>query len=192
MRFARAKCAVAAFIIFFAIAEFSGSVVAAAANEYQIKAAFIYKFCLYIEWPTQAFADANAPLIVGVAGPVEMVKELREVTQGRNIAGHPLTVMPVGDADPGILHVLYVTTPVVPGARKLIARVHGTPTLVITETTDSPIAGSVINFTTQENRVRFDIDLDAAAQQGLHMGAQLLQVARTVQAAQPAARGNAP
>lgn len=151
------------------------------ATEYQVKAAFIYKFCLYVEWPANAFPDAGGPIILGVVGPEDLVQDLREATRNHTMNGRVITIRRViNDADSVGLHLLFISKSEISRIPKLIAQARGHPTLLITESPDGLDAGSTINFTVQERRVRFDVGLDAAAQQGLRMSAQLLQVARSV------------
>lgn len=181
MTSARIRSVFRAVVIFFVFAGVNNSALAAGADEYQVKAAFIYKFCLYIDFPANAFADENSPLLIAVAGPSEIATNLREVTQGRKINGRVIAIARSTDSDVSALQVLYISASEMSAASKLIARLRGTHTLLITESPSGTVAGSVINFAMQDNRVRFDIDLDAASQRGLHVGAQLLQVARSVQ-----------
>ncbi|HUR21228.1 MAG TPA: YfiR family protein, partial [Vicinamibacterales bacterium] len=78
------------------------------ARESTVKAAFIYKFCAFVEWPAGAFAGPTAPAIIGVFGDDAVFSELEQVTRGREIQGHPISVVRIRDADAlPVLHVLY-------------------------------------------------------------------------------------
>lgn len=158
---------------------------AAAANgedsERQIKAAFLYKFCLYVEWPAQAFSPADSPLELGVAGSEPLVADLRKIVEGRSINGRTLAVRRVDkDGDLSGLHLLFVGQSEQGRLSHWLQLTRGLPLLIITEAPPGLDAGGTIAFAMQENRIRFDIDLASATQQGLHLSAQLLKAARTV------------
>src|ERR1700748_2574193 len=59
-------------------------------SEYQIKAAFIYNFARFIEWPTQAFADTSSPMVIGILGENVFGDNLKQAIDGKTIKGHPL------------------------------------------------------------------------------------------------------
>jgi hypothetical protein len=150
-------------------------------TEYEVKAAFIYKFCLYIEWPPKAFTTANEPLVLGVIGPAEIADNLQAATQGHTVNGRTITIRRIATAAdlPG-LHLLFVAKDELPGATSLMAEAKKHPTLLVTESPTGLDAGGIINFTMQDSRVRFDVELSAAAQEGFGLSAQLLKVARIV------------
>lgn len=149
--------------------------------ESQIKAAFLYKFCLYIEWPPTAFVDAESPLRLGVIGAPELAEELVRVVAERKINGRALQVVRLGDdAEPDKLHLLFIARAEQPRLAHWLRQTGSHPLLIVTEAPGGLDQGGMINFALQENRMRFDIGLAAAEQRGLRMSAQLLKVARTV------------
>lgn len=151
------------------------------APEYQIKAAFLYKFCNYIEWPPDAFPSDTSPLKIGVAGPDDLVEELRHTVRGLTINNRHLLVLQVGSEERvQNLQVLFIARSESRRMEHLLTLARGYPVLLVTESPEGINSGSVINFVVQENRVRFDISQAAAAQQGLRLSAQLLKVARNV------------
>src|SRR5690606_4146068 len=79
------------------------------ASEAAVKAAFVYKFGEYVEWPADAFADASEPLRIGVFAADELAGELERIVAGRAMAGRPVQVRRLAAADPiDDLHLLYV------------------------------------------------------------------------------------
>lgn len=149
--------------------------------EYQVKAAFLYKFCLYVEWPPSAFANADSPIVLGVAGPENLVAELENITRGRALNGRSLQVRRI-DNNTGLagLHMLFVTRSEQVRLPQFVAQVQKLPLLLVTESPSGLDDGGGINFAVQDNRVRFDVGLDSINRQGLRLSAQLLKVARTV------------
>ncbi len=147
--------------------------------EYRIKAAFLYKFLGYVEWPATALGPPGAPFVIGVVGPVAVVEELRRVTSGQTVAGHAVTVRRLAPEEPPFgLHVLYlVGDDDIPTHQ--LAATSGLPVLTVTES--SRPTGGIINFTVVNQRVRFDIALPAADSNHLKISARLLNVARRVE-----------
>jgi hypothetical protein len=167
-------------VIFWALAALA-SAETATPSEQQIKAIFIYKFCLYVEWPTGTFDSASSPLTIGVVDADEIATELESKSNELMIDGRPLVVRRLDSgAKLDDLNLLFIADTQDDKLTHWIDRARGHPLLVVTETAAGLNAGSSINFFLQDNRVRFDVALDTAQRHGLKLGAQLLQVARTI------------
>jgi hypothetical protein len=154
----------------------------AAAMERRFKAAFIYKFAAYVTWPAGAFASPTAPLVVAIAGADDIARELQAATDGRAVGGRPFVIRPVKAGRPldGV-HVLFVGESEAPRLAQWVHAVNAHPVLVITDFPGALQQGSVINFTTEERHVRFDISLASAERYGLRIDSRLLDVAQHVQ-----------
>lgn len=150
------------------------------ALERRVKAAFLYKFLGYAEFPSQAFEDAAAPLTIGVVGADDMAAELARIAAGRSVDGRPVVVRAVREQDAGQpLHLLFVACSSVAHSARVL---RSAPALLtVTECDDGPVAGSVINFTIVDERVRFDVSLDAAEKKNVKLSSRLLTVANRVQ-----------
>jgi hypothetical protein len=151
------------------------------ATEASIKAAFLYKFAGYVDWPPTAFPSPDAPFVIGAVGADEIANELVKFTEGRNIGGHPVVVRRLTETQSmrGI-HLLFIGRNAADRA-SLIARAAQQPAvLVVTETERGLEAGSAINFVTAEDRVGFEVSLDAAERKGLKISSRMLGVARRV------------
>ena len=156
---------------------------AAVALQLRVKAAFLYKFAGFVEWPQGAFADAQSPIVIAVAGADDVARELEAATADRMVAGRSLQVRRLAAAEkPGdCCQILFV------GARndparttELLANAQGRPVLTVTERESDHPHGSVINFVPADDRVRFDISREAAEKNSLQLRSQLLGVARQV------------
>ena len=156
---------------------------AALSLQQRVKAAFLYKFAGYVEWPQGAFADAQSPIVIAVAGADDVAQELEQAIADRTIAGRALQVRRFAGAEkPGdCCQILFV------GARndsartaELLAAAQGRPVLTVTDRESQHPRGSVINFVPGEDRVRFDISREAAERNSLQLRSQLLGVARQV------------
>jgi len=150
------------------------------AAEQQVKAAYLFKFGGYVEWPPEAFADATAPIVIGVVGEEALGRELTRVVANRNINGRPIVVhvLRPADAMPRV-HILFVGRSQLARIAELTAAAQSA--LIVTDTDKGLDQGSTINFVTAENRIRFEVSLDAAKRGGIRIGAPLLSVAMRVQ-----------
>lgn len=151
------------------------------AAERSIKAAYLCKFAGYVEWPGAAPA-AGAPLLIGVVDAGAMADELTRLTDGRRINERPVQVRRIGPDEPlEGLHVLFVGGQ---DRERLAARLSPArtlPILTVTESTGALGDGSVINFTVERERVRFEVSLPAAELSRLKLSSRLLAVAQRVQ-----------
>ncbi|HET8746895.1 MAG TPA: YfiR family protein [Ramlibacter sp.] len=146
-----------------------------------VKAAYLYKFGSFVEWPAGAFAGPHAPLVIGVYGDDAVASDLEQLTAGREVEGRPVSVLRVRDArDAFAVHILFAGGPRFARIRELIEAVRG-PVLTVS---DGPVGGNpgpVLYFTENEGRVRFSASLAAAAAHGLRLSAKLLGVAQNVE-----------
>lgn len=157
---------------------------AARLTQERVKAAFLYKFASYVEWPSSVFPDPETPIVIGVVGAGQVSKELQQAIGGRQVGRRPLQVRELGPQplrDNGS-HILYIGTGNgADRAREWLSDTKGLPVLTVTDS-DNHLQGSVINFVVVEDRVRFDISREAAERNGLQLRSQLLSVARQVHA----------
>ncbi len=153
----------------------------AARSEYQIKAAYLFKFLGFVEWPPQAFDSPQAPLAVGVLGADPLADELAAIVSSRQVEGRPVLARGLRpDESPAHLHALFVGRGSLNRLPALLAQARGRALLTITEAPDTPAEGSAINFVVVDNKVRFDVVLSTAEQMNLKVSARLLAVARKV------------
>lgn len=146
-----------------------------------VKAAFLYKFGSFVEWPPGSFAAPTAPFVIGVFGDDAIASELEQLTRGRDVADHPVKVVRIRDADDiGKLHILFAGGPRESRAREVLAAARG----AVLTVGDGPVGGRpgpVLYFTLDEGRVRFVASLAAAAAHGIKLSAKLLAVAQQVE-----------
>src|SRR5664279_2589147 len=80
-------------------------------TEYQIKAAFLFNFAKFVEWPPEAFADANSPLVIGVLGENPFGDDLERTIRGKTINNRPLVIKEFrSPAEATNCHVLFIST----------------------------------------------------------------------------------
>jgi hypothetical protein len=152
--------------------------------EYQVKAAFIYKFAGYVDWPEGALGPPEAPFTIGVVGSDPLVEELTQVVGDRQLNERNVSVrkLKMGDslANVRILFIGHGAGLSLP-AGQLQQWTQQRPVLVVTESEGMlDKGGSMINFIVVERRVRFEISLDAVEKSGLRLSSRLLAVAQKV------------
>ena len=148
-------------------------------KEYQVKAAFLYNFTKFVEWPQARFANDTSPIVIGVLGRNPFGDELAKIVNGRTVNGHPILVKLIATADevPAV-HLLFV--PAGEENRLLPAAWQSAAIVVVGESGAFATLGGTITFTREADKVRFAINLATAERAGLKISAQLLKLATAV------------
>lgn len=146
-------------------------------TEYHIKAAFLYNFAKFVEWPASAFSDETAPFNLCVVGTEPFIS-VRETLVGKTIKGRRVDVRRVGNAAAaGQCQMLFVSAePEIPVTEVLPIDLRARA-LTIGESSDFIDRGGVINLKTVDNKVRFEIDRGAGERFGFKFSSQLLKLA---------------
>lgn len=149
-------------------------------TEGEVKAAHVYKFKKYVEWPTEVLPE-GAPIVVGIVGAEDVATALDRLVIQRETTRRQVEVVRLqrGDSLAGI-HILYVGNDRALELADWLARAEGKPILCVTDTDNSMPPGSMINFVKDNERTRFDISLTAAERSQIKLSAALLTVARQV------------
>jgi len=149
--------------------------------EYPVKATYLYKLAPFVDWPSAAFASATAPLDICVVGNDPFGPILDRALAGQRIGERPLSVrrLDAADADADC-HVMYVSGSAAQSAAQALEAVRGRHVLTVTDDAQRPGRKGVVHFVVQDNRVRFEIDDQAAAEQGLRVSSKLLSLASAV------------
>jgi len=152
-----------------------------ASLEYQIKAAFILNFAKFVEWPSISEKDPNLPLEILVLGTASIEDALLRTVRGQTVLGRQLSVREMSGADQvPACHILFISRSEAPRLDEILKQVRNRCVLTIGESAGFAEAGGVINFTTEDNKVRFEINPEAAEAAGLKISSKLLSLARIV------------
>jgi hypothetical protein len=156
------------------------------ALERQVKAAFLYKFAGYVEWPEANLPRPDTPITIGVLGADTLAAELSRLVAGRTVNNRAITAkrLKPGDSLAGI-NVLFIGKEETARLSQLLPVTRPRAILTVTESEGALAHGSVINFTLVERRVRFEISLDSAEKSGLKLSSRLLTVAQQVYTGNP-------
>ena len=153
----------------------------AAAKEYQVKAAFVYNFTKFIEWPPRSFSGANDPIVIGVLGGGVFGTEIEQVVMNRTVNGRGIVVKSVvSAAQAQSVDVLFVSEAQDYSFGEITPAIERSPILTIGESRAFADRGGIINFVLENDKVRFEINMEAAERTGLKVSAQLQKLAKAI------------
>jgi hypothetical protein len=152
-----------------------------ALTEYQIKAGFFFNFTRFVDWPESAFVTASSPILVCVLGETPLTDLVTEVALGKVVNGRAVSIRRVKASDDlRQCNLLFISAEEERHTAEILASLKKTNTLTVGETPGFAQAGGMINFSIQENRVKLELNLEAATRAGLKVNSKLIAVARLV------------
>ena len=155
-------------------------------TESQIKAGFLFNFTKFVEWPPDAFADPGVPLVLGIVGDNPVTDLLVETAAGKIVNGRAVIVRRFKEGqDLRSCHILFVSSSEGKHVPQILETVKGSRVLTVSETSGFVQSGGMINFFVEGNKVRLEINLDAAARASLKISAKVIAVARLVSGESP-------
>ena len=148
-------------------------------KEYQIKAAYLYNFAKFVEWPAQRFADDRSPLVIGVFDSNPFGDELLAIARDHKINGRNIVIQRVQSAaEAASVHLLFFPAGHEKHSAECLAGLSTPGVLTVGESDQFLAAGGMIRFVRQADKVRFEINAAVAEQHGLKISAQLLKLAK--------------
>lgn len=149
--------------------------------EYQVKAAFLFNFAKFVEWPADAFPNGDAPLQICLFGQDPFGREFEQIIVEKIVNGHRIEVAhPDGVPQARACQILFIGASEKLRMRDILQGLKGANVLTVGETPGFLQAGGIINFVPDQERVRFEINLKAAESAQLKLSARLLTVAKLV------------
>jgi hypothetical protein len=150
-----------------------------ASREYAIKAAFIYNFAQFAEWPSEAFSDRAAPITIGVVGDDPFNGVLEHAVAGKTVGGRKFAVKHLAASDDlAACHILFVAASEQGKTDEILKKVKDGHVMTISESEQFPAAGGMIRFFTEDNKIRFEINKESAQAANLKLSSQLMRLAR--------------
>jgi hypothetical protein len=151
-------------------------------RESKIKAAYLYNFARYIQWPEDTFKNEKEPFCIGIVGTDPIKKNLEQLAKSKTINGRSLRVKqftrPI-EVQP--CQILFISPSLKPESQQQILRsMEGKNVLMVGQSDAFLDMGGVIDFVVRNNKVRLMVDLDAAQREKLKFSAKLLRVAKVV------------
>jgi hypothetical protein len=149
-------------------------------NEREVQAVFLFNFAQFVDWPAVAFSSSDAPIVIGVLGSDPFGPLLDQVVQGEVVRGRTLNVVRFRRVeDIKSCHVLFVSASETERYEQIVDALRAKPTLTVGETANFSSRG-MVRFLTEQNRVRLEVNVDAARAAGLTISSNLLRAARIV------------
>jgi len=149
--------------------------------EYRVKAAFLYNFTKFVGWPKEAFETVDTPLSLCVAGENPFGGVLEDMLHDRTAQGRVL-LLRLGDdvGDPQTCQVVFVPRTEDDRVAQILQKTRGRGVLTVGESQAFADAGGMIRLVLEDKKVRFDVNVSRAGEDGLKVSSQLLKLARSV------------
>src|SRR6202163_1992422 len=164
-------------------------------SEYLIKAGFIYNFAKFVEWPSAAFAEPESPIVIGVLGTDPFGDIINHVVEGKKIGARGFVVRRFkwskelkDSKDFTNCRILFVSSSEKMHFEEVVEAVKGLPILTVGEAPGFAERGGMIRLMLEDNRVRFEVNVEAAHEGNLNISSRLLTLARIIAPTGPVAR----
>ena len=155
-------------------------------TEFEVKAAFLYNFARFVEWPAETGHDAGTPFVIAILGRDPFGAVLDDTVAGKTVGGRPIEVRRIARADEARdAQIVFVSPSERPNTAAILKALERPGILTVGDTDGFASQGGAINFTVQARRVRFEINPTAAEQARLKMSSQLLKLATLVPGPRP-------
>jgi hypothetical protein len=152
-----------------------------ALDEYQVKAAFLYNFVKFVEWPPQTFKSPTDRIAICVLGQDPFGGALDDAVRGKTFDGRTFVVSRLGEArQAGGCQILFVSASESKRVPAILAELGANSILTVGETESFAAEGGVIDFRLEAGRVRFRVNVDAAEKARLKISSKLLSLAQLV------------
>ena len=156
-------------------------------SEYEVKAAFLFNFTKFVEWPDGSFDGPHAPIVIGIIGDDPFGDSLTRIVAGQQVQGRSVVIRKARfGEDLRHCHVLFISASERQRSAQILAGLRDASVLTVSDIDGFAEAGGSMQFVMQENRVRFLVNLDAATQSKLRVSAKLLALAQVVNHGQAA------
>lgn len=160
---------------------FPGAAQSPISGEYEVKAAFLFHFAQFVEWPEETFKDATSPMTYCTVGKEPFHGLLDAALSGKTIGARPIRVVHLKQPqEVAGCQVLFVGGAEEKNLPAIIVHSQGTSALTVGDSEHFVQDGGMIGFVLEENKVRFEINLQAAQKAKLRISSRLLALARSV------------
>lgn len=163
------------------VALFASPAQADVAKEYQLKAAFLYNFTRFVEWPEDKFAGKQSPIVIGLWKTNPFGRELEATIGARTVNGRPIVVRTCSSlAEACATHIVFVSANDTERLQDTVAALQERRVLTVGESRPFAAADGTITFLLEGDKLRFEINLRSGDRAGLKLSSQLLKLATSV------------
>ncbi len=153
--------------------------------EYVIKAAYIYNFAMFVEWPADAFARQDSPVVIGIVGTDRFGAALEEIVRNKKVNNRRVVVKRLqSHLDVTNCHIVFFYSGEGAKIADIVQQLRAAPILLVGETPEFAKRGGMINFTVEDNKVRCEINVAAARRARLAISSKLLSLAKVIDSGQ--------
>ena len=146
-----------------------------------IKAAYLLNFARLVEWPRDAFTSVDSPVTIGIVGTDPFGEALEQTVEGKRINNRRIAVQRLQwHQDLRRCQIVFISSSDSARIGELTTRLAGLPVLIVGEARQLAARGATINFTIEDDRVRFEVNVEAARRARLTVSSQILRVAKIV------------
>jgi hypothetical protein len=145
--------------------------------EYEVKAAFLYNFTKFVEWPAEAFTHERSPIVLCVVGDDPFGKSLETLVRGETVEGRSLAIDRKTDGNFRQCHLMFVSRSERGRFSELLGGLGDSDVLTVGDAPGFLEAGGLINFTLEGGKVRFAINQAAAERSRLKISSKLMRLA---------------
>jgi hypothetical protein len=147
-------------------------------DEYPVKAAFLFNFAKFVEWPSDSFKSPSDPIAICVFGQDPFSGALEEVVRNKTVGNRVFVVRQVVNAQQAAkCQIVFVSASERKRFRSFLEELKGFSILTVGEVEDFTVYGGIINFKLKDSRVRIEIDASAAERARLRISSKLLSLA---------------
>lgn len=158
----------------------AGAVASAGPSEQEVKAAFVYQFTRFVEWPPSK-GPSPSEFVVAVMDAEQFGAVAERALQGKSARDLPVTVRRISTlGEAPTARILFVGSGDAPRLAQILESVEGSGILTVGDSLDFAERGGMIGFRIVDNRVRFDINVEEASRSGLKISSEVLKLARVV------------
>ncbi len=151
------------------------------AEEYRVKAAFLFNFAKFVEWPAHVFTSSTDPIRICVLGKNPFGSVLDDAVKDKIVAGRTFLVRQVSAGQPAVgCQILFISSSERKRLPAILGEIKADGVLTVGETDTFALDGGMINFRIESGKVRLQINVAAAEQSRLRISSKLLSLAEIV------------
>lgn len=148
---------------------------------HQVKAVFLFNFAQFVEWPANAFAEPDSPLVIGVLGQDPFHSFLDEIVKNEKINGHPMMIQRYANvSEVKKCHILFINEKKATQLENVFETLGHHNILTVGDGSAFTEYGGMIGFITENNKVKLQVNLDVVKESELTISSKLLRLANIV------------
>lgn len=150
-------------------------------SEYQVKAAFLYTFAKFIDWPPSSFASRQSPFAICILGSDPFGAAIDDTLRGKTVEEHPVVIERAKEpSDVRHCQIVFISSSEKHRLAEILMALQGANVLIVGESERFADSGGTVQLLLEQNHIRFAINTDAAESSGLRISSKLLALAKVV------------